>query len=266
MEAITHWVGNHALALLAGLALLGAAAGFLHWRGRPPWSDDIAVPLLHRRYSIWLLVAGLAGFVLIAVAIPAEGRLVAWDLRITNAVREAIGAPALRVLAALSELGAPDVLTAFGVLVASGLLLTGHRLLGVSWIVTALGSGFLISLAKNLFERPRPVHGHGFAMETSWSFPSGHAAGSLVFYGMLAYIMMVRAPARWHVPILVASLGLVFAIGATRVLLQVHYLSDVAAGYAVGLAWLALCVMTTEFLRTAHRPRTDPTPSQRTPD
>lgn len=266
MEAVTHWVGNHASALLAGLALLAAAAAFMHWRGRPPWSDDVPVPLLHRRVSIWLLVAGLAGFTTLAIAVPSNGRIVAWDTRITAAVQDAVGVPALRVLAAVSELGSPDVLLAFGVLVALGLFLTGHRLLGAAWVLTALGSGFLISLAKNVFERPRPLHEHGFALETSWSFPSGHAAGSLVFYGMLAYVMMVRVPSRWHALIFTASAALVCAIGATRVLLQVHYLSDVAAGYAVGLAWLALCVLVTEFLRTAHQPRIDAGHSRDTSD
>ena len=238
METINAWIGAHVGSLILGLFVLVATAALLRWRGRPPWSDDLPVPLLHRRATVWTIVAGLVAFVLLALALDAAATL---------------GDTALQLVAAVSELGAPDVLTALGVLVALGLLFTGHRLLGVAWCATVLGSGFVITLFKQVFERPRPVHEHGFALETSWSFPSGHASGSLVFYGMLAYIAMVRLPPRWHAPVGIAALLLVLAIGATRVLLQVHYLSDVAAGYAVGLAWLALGVMLTEWLRTAHR-------------
>ena len=253
METINAWIGAHVGSLILGLFVLVATAALLRWRGRPPWSDDLPVPLLHRRATVWTIVAGLVAFVLLALALDAEGRLVAFDQRVTAKAAATLGDTALQLVAAVSELGAPDVLTALGVLVALGLLFTGHRLLGVAWCATVLGSGFVITLFKQVFERPRPVHEHGFALETSWSFPSGHASGSLVFYGMLAYIAMVRLPPRWHAPVGIAALLLVLAIGATRVLLQVHYLSDVAAGYAVGLAWLALGVMLTEWLRTAHR-------------
>lgn len=255
MEAITEWIGAHVGTLILGLIVLVATAAFLRWRGRPAWSDDLPVPLLHRRATIWSVVVGLCAFTGLALALDAGGRLVAFDERVTTKAAETLGDTALGLIAALSELGAPDVLTALGVLVALGLLLTGHRLLGVAWCATVLGSGFVITLFKQTFERPRPVHEHGFALETSWSFPSGHASGSLVFYGMLAYIAMVRLPPRWHLPVAICALLLVLAIGATRVMLQVHYVSDVAAGYAIGLAWLALGVMLTEWLRTAHRPK-----------
>lgn len=260
MEAITAWIGTHVGSLLLGLGVLVATAALLHWRGRPEWSDDLPVPLLHRRVTLWIVLAGVASFALLALALDADGRLVEFDRRLTAGIAQRLGESALRVLAAISELGAPDVLTALGVLVAFGLLLTGHRLLGVAWCATVLGSGFVITWFKQIFERPRPLHEHGFALETSWSFPSGHAAGSLVFYGMLAYVAMVRLPRHWHAVAACAALGLVLAIGATRVLLQVHYLSDVAAGYAIGMAWLGLGVMLTETLRTAHRPRTGGAP------
>jgi membrane-associated phospholipid phosphatase len=255
MEAITHWVGMHVGTLMLGLFLLVATGALLQWRGRPTWSDDVPVPLLHRRATVWSIVAGLVAFALLALATDAEGRLVAFDQRVTAWVAATLGESALKVLAAISELAAPDVLTALGVLVALGLAFTGHRLLAVAWCATVLGSGFVSTLFKQVFERPRPVHEHGFAIETSWSFPSGHASGSLVFYGMLAYIAMVRLPPRWHLPVALGALMLILAIGATRVLLQVHYVSDVAAGYAIGMAWLALGVTVTEWLRTAHRPK-----------
>lgn len=255
MDTISAWVSANAAPLLMVLLLLALTGAFSAWRGRPQWSDHLPIPLLHRRIGFWLLALGGVIFAAIALAIHAQGRLVAFDQRVTRSVAAALGDNVLQGLAYLTELGNTDVLAPLGVLVAIALFLTRHRMLAVSWAVAVLGSGFLIGLFKGTFERPRPVHVHGFALETTWSFPSGHAAGALVFYGMLAYVLMVRLPVRWHRYVAVAAAMLVVSIGASRVLLQVHYLSDVLAGFAVGLAWLAACVATTEFLRTSHHPR-----------
>lgn len=262
MDTISAWVSANAAPLLLVLLLLAFAAVLSAWSGRPQWSDKLPIPLLQRRIGLWLLALGGVIFAAIAIAIHAQGRLVAFDQRVTRSVAAVLGENVLQGLAYLSELGNKDVLAPLGVLVAIALFLTRHRMLAVSWAVTVLGSGLLIGLFKGQFERPRPVHEHGFAQETTWSFPSGHAAGSLVFYGMLAYVLMVRLPARWHRYVAALAALLVVSIGASRVLLQVHFLSDVLAGFAVGFAWLAGCVATTEFLRTSHHPRPPQPPSE----
>ena len=59
-----------------------------------------------------------------------------------------------------------------------------------------------------------------------------------MFYGMLAYVLMVLVPARWHRMIVTVALLIVALVGCSRVLLQVHYLSDVCAGYALAIGWL----------------------------
>lgn len=261
MDALSHWVAAHALLLLVGLIALIGLAAFAHWRGRPPWSDDLPVPMLHHRTAGVVAFAAIGLFGALALAIESQRGIVALDQRLTDAVAARLGPDLLRIVAGVSEFGAPDVVTALAVLVALGLLLSGHRLLGVAWAATVLGGAFLIGLFKTLFERPRPLHEHGFALETTWSFPSGHAGGSIVFYGMLAYVLMVRLPPRWHRLVLACAATAVLSIGASRVLLQVHYLSDVLAGYAMGLAWLSLAVALTEFLRGSHQPRpADPPP------
>lgn len=251
MEAIAHWVGTHGVELLVGLVGLAAIGGFVHWRGRPAWSDKLPVPILHGRMAAWLVALGIAGFGALALAIRSQYRVVQLDHTVTSAVSEFVGAAGLRMMAVISELGDTEFVTVFAVLILVILLVTRHWLLATGWGVTVLGSSFLIGLSKQEFQRARPVHEHGFALETTWSFPSGHAAGSLVFYGMLAYVLLVRLPSAWHRPVLFAAAGMVLMIGASRVILQVHYLSDVFAGYSLALAWLAMCIGATEFLRTA---------------
>lgn len=253
MEAIAHWVGAHGVELLIGLVALATIGGFVHWRGRPAWSDDLPVPILHRRMAGWLLALGIAGFGALALAIRSQYRVVELDQSITSRMAEFVGPGVLRLMAVISELGNTEFVTVFALLILVLLLVTKHWLLATGWGITVLGSSFLIGLSKEEFQRARPAHEHGFALETTWSFPSGHAAGSMVFYGMLAYVLMVRLPAHWHRPVLLAAGSMVLLIGASRVVLQVHYLSDVFAGFSLGLAWLALCIGATEFLRTARQ-------------
>ena len=76
-----------------------------------------------------------------------------------------------------------------------------------------------------------------------------------MFYGMLAYVLLVLLPPRWHRLIICIALAVVALIGCSRVLLQVHFVSDVCAGYALAIGWLALCVSAIEFLRTSRLPK-----------
>jgi undecaprenyl-diphosphatase len=80
------------------------------------------------------------------------------------------------------------------------------------------------------------------------SFPSGHASGSVVTFGVLAALAAERWPARRFVFWSLAA-ALALAIGASRVVLDVHYLTDVLAGWCLGLAWLAASMLVRDALR-----------------
>jgi membrane-associated phospholipid phosphatase len=107
-----------------------------------------------------------------------------------------------------------------------------------AWILTAVVViGPLTSLLKELFGRIRPDFDEGGARVDSLSFPSGHSSGiaTLVTVALvLAWpVLAPRARRLW------AALGVavVVLVGLTRMLLGVHYLSDVVGGWALGLAW-----------------------------
>jgi membrane-associated phospholipid phosphatase len=116
---------------------------------------------------------------------------------------------------------------------------------------------------KAIFERSRPLHDHGITAEGGWSFPSGHASGSMLIYGLLAYIVVRHTPARWHIPVALTSIAIITFVGSSRVLLQVHYASDVLAGYAVAVAWLAICVAALEAVRWRDSLRSSAAPRDR---
>src|SRR2546422_3373483 len=99
--------------------------------------------------------------------------------------------------------------------------------------------------------RPRPPYAAAFLHHYSWSFPSGHAMGSLIGYGMLAYVLAVlwihRRSAQ--ISVVLGAALLILAIGLSRLYLGVHYFSDVMGGYAAGLLWLSACISGLEVAR-----------------
>lgn len=64
----------------------------------------------------------------------------------------------------------------------------------------------------------------------------------MVTYGMLAYVALRTLRSEWHSPLVLGVISLVLNVGFSRIVLQFHFASDVAAGYAPGLAWLSVCI------------------------
>jgi undecaprenyl-diphosphatase len=101
--------------------------------------------------------------------------------------------------------------------------------------------GLLWFTLSRYFDRPRPPTQLDVLAITVPSFPSGHVISAVLLYGLLAYLLIPRMPSRfwkWFVAIL--ALFVIIWIGLSRLLIGGHYLSDVIAGYAVGIAWAGL--------------------------
>jgi undecaprenyl-diphosphatase len=96
---------------------------------------------------------------------------------------------------------------------------------------------------KLIFERARPAIDLGYSLRLdSFSFPSGHSSGSMIAYGLLAYLAWCNLPPVWNVVVAI-TLGLVpFFVGLSRIYLGVHYPSDVLAGWLLGLAALLIVI------------------------
>jgi len=102
------------------------------------------------------------------------------------------------------------------------------------WLVLTVASGRLVvEGVKLLVQRPRPPIADRLQWVTSWSFPSSHSAGTMLTCAALA--LLWRRPAGWIAASLVAA-----AVGASRVVLGVHWPSDVLAGWGFGLLWVGV--------------------------
>jgi membrane-associated phospholipid phosphatase len=111
-------------------------------------------------------------------------------------------------------------------------------------LLAAIGAEVLTVGLKLGFERERPFFADPLATESTYSFPSGHASVSLAVYGTLGFIAARHlSNRRAQIASLIGAAVLVLLIGFSRLYLGVHFLTDVIAGFSIGIAWVALCMV-----------------------
>lgn len=243
-DAYAAWAAAHALQLFIALPLLAAAAALAlaYCWPRLPGGGRLVVFALGAS-------AALALFLILAYAIERQGAVVAFDQALARALGMSMSTPLLWLLSWFTYLGDRNFLTVVSVLMTLFLLLRRQWGLAVVCAVATGVGGALNWLLKHAFERVRPEHEHGYASAAGWSFPSGHSSAAMAVYGMACYLLWRLAPPAWRLPGTALLAALIMAIGLSRILLQVHFASDVLAGFAVSLAWLALCVAVAQRLR-----------------
>ncbi len=181
-----------------------------------------------RRLATILLRSGLGLLVL---------GLVAWasglDLTLHPVLRLAATGPVPYDVALLSALGRPTVLGPVA-LVAVVLLAVRRRWRDALWLLVTVASGrVLVELLKDIAHRPRPPLMDRLETVGSWSFPSAHAANTMMTALALAVVAGGGPLATG------AALAVAILIGWTRVALAVHWPGDVLAGWGIGMAWVA---------------------------
>lgn len=209
------------------------------------------------------LVLALAASVLLLVLfasltheVQVGRRLAALDRALATCRHLYAGNRELAVWTSITMLGSAPAVVGIAVMVTVALVRARQRLQAAVWAATVAGAALLNVVLKLVFERPRPPYPSVPIWRNTWSFPSGHAMASLVLIGMLAYLVFPRARSRrTRLSLLLSAIALVWAIGFSRLLLGVHYLSDILAGYVAGTLWLGLAIMA---LEVAQRPARKP--------
>jgi len=206
---------------------------------------------IHRSLAIGsvVMLGGVLVFAWLASALTRGSLLIRFDQAVADALRANLAPWALQVFAALTHLAGTAALTVLCVVGTLVLVARRRRGLALAWLLAIAGNGVLNQSLKRLIGRFRPLDPEGALLAQGLSFPSGHSSGAVVAYGMLAYLALRFLPKAWHLPVLVAALVLAFTVGISRVVLRVHFASDVAAGFASGSAWLALCITSAELVR-----------------
>lgn len=197
---------------------------------------------LHLTVGFLVSLVGLSVFASVTEDVVHHDPLTQFDARLFAWTQAHATPTGHLIFAAISFLGSLQVMSTLALGV--GLLLVVRRrwLAFAGWGAALAGGGLLDGILKVLIQRPRPPTAAAL-LQHSWSFPSGHAMGSLIGYGMFAYLLVtlwVHAR-RAQIAIVASAVLLIVAIGVSRLYLGVHYFSDVAGGYAAGLLWLSAC-------------------------
>jgi undecaprenyl-diphosphatase len=133
-----------------------------------------------------------------------------------------------------------------------------HWALAVAPIVALSLGGLTASVAKAVFDRPRPPEVLQASSAASAAFPSGHATDAAAFFLAAAFTIGITITRRrWEQAVLIASGALIAGlIGLSRLVLGVHWLSDVVAGWTLGSALAITVVVSIWYLTARNQPRT----------
>ena len=195
-------------------------------------------------------LAGLGGVVLVGVLFTLVLALVAtrWpalrtaDAAVVDALNDTVSGSswAVSALHLLTDLGGAQAAWLVCSVLVVWLLVRRAPRLATYAAVTGLGAAVLSNGVKALVGRLRPVVDVAIASAPGASFPSGHALGSTVTYGLLLLVFLPVVPTRFRQAAIASVVALVGVIGLTRIALGVHYPSDVVAGWLLGMLWLAV--------------------------
>lgn len=145
------------------------------------------------------------------------------------------------VMLTITRLGNPSIVVPGSIISFTLLWWQHHRQEAYLFAVNCLGGAVLANGLKLIFNKPRPQLWPQLITETTFSYPSGHALGSMVFYGFLAYLLARLYPQGAVIIYGLATL-VISAIGCSRLYLGVHWPTDIIGGYGIGFLWLSICI------------------------
>ena len=145
-------------------------------------------------------------------------------------------------LKAISLVFHPDAFRVVALVLVVWLFRRRSRRLAAFVLVAVGGGSLLDGAAKALAHRHRPLLDHPVASASGYSFPSGHALGSVVGVTVLVVVFAPLLSRRGRRLAWAAAALVVLAVGFSRVALGVHFVSDVVGGWVLGGAWVLVCV------------------------
>jgi membrane-associated phospholipid phosphatase len=192
------------------------------------------------------MIAVLAGgvvFAVLAYLIRSNAHLLGIDKGVATWGDRHATTTSTRVLNDVTQLGSFYVIVALCVILAVAETLRQRTVWVPLFIVAVIGGEEILTLSvKQLADRVRPTFNPA-AATLGPSFPSGHSATAAAFYATAALLIGRWRPRRARAVIAGLAAGIAVGVAATRVLLDVHWLTDVIAGLSLGWAWFAVCAI-----------------------
>jgi undecaprenyl-diphosphatase len=207
-------------------------------RLNPAAATGLALTLMLGLTIVGGLLVGLLAYLM-----RSSDRLVNTDFAVGEWGAEHATAWSTDALQAVTDLGSTNVVLAAMLLVA----IVEYRRVPNRWmpvfLVTVVGGEIvLVNTIKELLDRVRPTF-NPVAGTLGPSFPSGHSGLAAAFYAAAALVLARKRSPKTRALLSGAAVAIAVAVACSRVLLGVHWLSDVLAGLAFGWAWFGLCAV-----------------------
>lgn len=238
------------VSLIAEPALERLLKRTAHWTAKFRYRDYVPVFVVLAAGLTATLVAGDAFEDIAELLRDGSPELRDVDQRAHTWARYTHTPGATRFFTTMTVIGTPVGLGLIIAAVAVPLMLR-RRWRWAAYLAFTTGVGGLLNLAlKSFFARERPDLAAALRHASGYSFPSGHAMGSMITFGALAYIALRVLPRwKWRAAALALAITFVLAIASSRIYLGVHWISDVGAGLAAGLIWITTTTVAYETFR-----------------
>jgi membrane-associated phospholipid phosphatase len=211
-------------------------ATFLHSRLNPSAATGLALTV-----ALGIAVAGAIAIGSLFIMVQHNAGLARYDLSAARWGGDHATSSSTHILKQISLLGGTPVMIVVA-LVAAIAAFARSRIVAVFWFMAlvVIGQVVLTNLTKAIVDRPRP-HIDQLTGFSGASFPSGHAATAAATFAAVALLLGRGRSQRTKAMLAGATAAIAFAVATTRVLLGVHWMTDVIAGLAMGWGWFAIC-------------------------
>jgi membrane-associated phospholipid phosphatase len=202
--------------------------------------------------AMLIFSAALAAFTWIAATVETDGMLTSIDAWVGTWLHLHAMPPITQAMIVISFLGAPSTLTAVTAVVCVVLVRKRSYDRLVALVMLVLGGNLLNYGLKLLIHRGRPTFEDPLLSLPSYSFPSGHAMASTIFYRFaIAFVLTTRR--QRHNAATAAGILMIGLVCLRRVYLGVHYASDVLGGILEAIAWSTLALTALRLARVHQR-------------
>jgi undecaprenyl-diphosphatase len=187
-----------------------------------------------------LLAVALGSFLTLGLLVETSPRVRAWDLAVATSLADDTSPIVTDIAKYVTDFGDRSIYMVLGSVVVGALLAVRRFRLAAFLGAVVIGQWLLTNSIKGLVGRERPDVNQ-LVSASGYSFPSGHTSAAAATYLALAIVLAVLRP-QWNLRLLTAgAITIAVFVGATRVLLGVHWTTDVLAGLAFGWTWCLLC-------------------------
>lgn len=204
--------------------------------------NEVPLPEVDPPRGAAVLALALVAFTALAHDLLVHGPITDADLGISIWVHGRMHPALTQAMAAVSYVHSPAAICVMAAVAGAVLAWRRQR----AWVLMLLacvpGGLALNEVAKLAFHRARPALDGAAPLMGSFSFPSGHTAGAVAWWGFaLAFWFACERRASWRAVAAALAAAIVALVALSRVYLGFHYTSDILAAAAEGIAWLALC-------------------------